>query len=131
MRIAVAIVTLAGMMIAGVVFGAEESGVQPSTMEKYQKVRSQVDNLSAAKALKYAPEIIEQAKKSIASAQDGLKAGNDKVTREFSEMASLQATLATVKADEREAAAKAEAARKNLDDLNKRLAIFLSGKGDK
>jgi len=75
--------------------------------------------------------VIEQARKSIAAAQDGLKTGNDKLTREYTEMAALQVTLAGVLAEEREAAEKADAARKRLDELNARLSRILTGKGDK
>jgi len=122
---------LMALLLAGVAFGADDAGVQPATMEKYQRIKGQVEKLVATKAQKYAPEVIGQAQKSISSAQEGLKAGSDKVTREYTEMAALQVTLAAVKADEREAAEKAEAARQKLDGLNKRLNQILSGKGDK
>ncbi len=109
----------------------ERGGVQPATMEKYQKARERVDALSGTPAATYAPEVIKDAAKSIASAQEGLKAGNDKATRESAEMALLQATLAGVLAEERAAAEKTAAAKSALDKLEQRLAAILAGKGDK
>ncbi len=109
----------------------ERGGVQPATMEKYQKARERVDALSGAPAATYAPEVIKEAAKSIASAQEGLKAGNDKTIRESAEMALLQATLAGVLAEERAAAEKTAAAKSALDKLEQRLAAILAGKGDK
>ena len=113
-------------------FAADESaGVQPATMEKYQKVRERVEALPASPAAKYAQEVVKEANKSLASAQDGLKAGNDKATREFAEMAMLQVTLAGVFADERATAEKTAAAKDALEKLEQRLAAILAGKGDK
>jgi hypothetical protein len=108
----------------------EAGGVQSATMEKYQKARERVDALPATPAAKYAPEVIKDAVKSLASAQEGLKAGNDKATREAVEMAQLQVTLAGVLADERAATEKTVAAKAALDKLEQRLAAILSGKGD-
>lgn len=110
----------------------DESGsVQPATTEKYQKVRSQVDALAGLPAGKLAPEVIEQARKSIATAQEGLKSGSDKMTREFTEMAALQVALAGALTEERGAVAATENARKLLASHETRLADILSGKGDK
>ena len=117
---------------AGIVSAAEESGtIQPATTEKYQKVRKQVDELANLPAGKRAPEVVEQAKKSIATAQEGLKSGNDKKTREYSEMAALQVLLTAAMAEERDATASAENARKVLVSHENRLTAILSGKGDK
>lgn len=109
----------------------DAGGVQPSTMEKYQKARERVEALPKAPAAKYAPEVIEDANKSLAAAQEGLKTGNDKSTRESTEMALLQVTLAGVLADERAAAEKTAAAKAALEKLEQRLAAILAGKGDK
>ena len=116
----------------GIVSAADESGtIQPATTEKYQKVRKQVDELENLPAGKRAPEVVEQAKKSIATAQEGLKSGNDRMTREYSEMAALQVILAAALTEERDASASAENSRKQLTLYENRLAIILSGKGDK
>lgn len=131
MRSILAVIITTAVFLPCVVCGAEESGVQPATMEKYQRVKLQVEKLPSGKAQKYASEVIGQTRKSIAAAQDGLKTGNDKLTREYTEMAALQVTLAGVLAEEREAAEKADAARKRLDELNARLSRILTGKGDK
>ncbi|HPX60508.1 MAG TPA: hypothetical protein PLN25_01895 [Deltaproteobacteria bacterium] len=131
MRSILAVIITTAVFLPCVACGAEESGVQPATMEKYQRVKLQVEKLPSGKAQKYASEVIGQTRKSIAAAQDGLKTGNDKLTREYTEMAALQVTLAGVLAEEREAAEKADAARKRLDELNARLSRILTGKGDK
>lgn len=117
---------------AGIVSAADETGaVQPSTTEKYQKVRRQVEELAGTPVGKRAPEVLEQAVKSIAAAQEGLKKGSDNITREFTEMAALQVVLASALAEERDAAIAAEASRKTLAAHENRLAEILSGKGDK
>lgn len=109
----------------------EAGGVQPATMEKYQKARERVEALPGTPAAKLAPETVEAAAKSIAAAQEGLKLGSDKATRESVEMALLQITLANVLAEERAAAEKSTAAKAELDGLEQRLAAILAGKGDK
>lgn len=117
---------------ASIVFAADESrSVQSATTEKYQKVRKQVDDLSGQPAGKRAPEVVDQARQSIAKAQEGLKSGNDKMTREYSEMAALQVVLAGVLAEERDATTETDSARKLLASHEARLATILSGKGDK
>ena len=128
----VILVMLFQCVCAGVVSAADESGsVQPATTEKYQKVRNQVDALEKLPAGKLAPEVVEQARKSISTAQGGLKSGSDKITREYTEMAALQAILAGALAEEREAAAATENARKLLTAHENRLTAILSGKGEK
>lgn len=109
----------------------EAGGVQSATMEKYQKARERVEALPGSPAATYAPEVVKDAAKSIAAAQEGLKTGNDKATRESVEMALLQVTLAGVLADERASAEKSAAAKVVLDKLEQRLAAILAGKGDK
>jgi hypothetical protein len=119
-------------LCASIVCAADESGtVQPATTEKYQKVRKQVDDLSGQPAGKRAPEVVEQARQSIAKAQEGLKTGNDKMIREYSEMAALQVVLAGVLTEERDATAETDSARKLLVSHESRLATILSGTGDK
>lgn len=112
-------------------FAAEEGGVLPATMEKYQRARAQVEALPGSAAAKYAPEAVQAASASIAAAQEGLKAGSDNQTREAVEKALLQVTLATVLTEERAAAEKTAAVRKELANLEQRLAAILTGKGDK
>jgi hypothetical protein len=117
---------------ASIAYAADESGaVQPATTEKYQKVRNQVEALENQPAGKRAPEVLKQAVQSIAAAQEGLKSGNDKTTREYTEMAALQVILAGALADERDAVAATESARKLLAAHENRLSNILSGKGDK
>ncbi len=115
-----------------IVYAADEQGgVQPATMEKYQKVRERVEALPGTQAAKYAPEMIRDANKSLAAAQDGLKAGNDNATRESAEMAMLQITLAGVLTEERITAAKTALTKDAMEKLEQRLAAILAGKGDK
>jgi hypothetical protein len=127
-------VLLYTLLLAGSALSAyaadENGGVQPATMEKYKKVREQVEALPNTTAAKYAPEIIKDANKSLTAAQNGLKAGNDKATRESAEMSMLQVTLAGVLADERATAAKTNAAKEALEKLEQRLSAILAGKGD-
>ncbi|MDD5285901.1 MAG: DUF4398 domain-containing protein [Desulfuromonadaceae bacterium] len=128
----VLLVMLFHCICAATLFASDESGaVQPATTEKYQKVRLQVETLAKMPAGKSAPEVVEQARKSIATAQEGLKRGNDKITRDYAEMAALQVILANALAEERDAATAAESARKMLSAHESRLAAILSGKGDK
>lgn len=115
-----------------IVYAADEQGgVQSATMEKYQKVRERVEALPGTQAAKYAPEMIRDANKSLAAAQDGLKAGNDNATRESAEMAMLQITLAGVLTEERITAAKTALTKDAMEKLEQRLAAILAGKGDK
>ena len=120
-----------GVVMSCTAFAAEEGGVLPATMEKYQRARAQVEALPATAAAKYAPEAIQAAKASMAAAQDGLKAGSDMQTRQAVEKALLQVTLATVLAEERAAAEKTAVVRKELASLEQRLAAILTGKGGK
>jgi hypothetical protein len=125
-------VMLFQFVFVSIVSAADESGaVQPATTEKYQKVRNQVEALVNLPAGKRAPEVVEQAGKSIATAQEGLKSGSDKMTREYTEMAALQVILATALAEERDAATATENARKLLTAHENRLTNILAGKGDK
>lgn len=131
-RIAVLLVPVFLFVCGQAVFAAEDAGgVLPATMEKYQKARERVEALPGTAAAKYAPEAIEAANKSISAAQEGLKLGSDKATRESLEMALLQVTLAGTLADERAAAEKTAAAKAELESLEQRLAAILAGKGDK
>ncbi|MBI2353587.1 MAG: DUF4398 domain-containing protein [Deltaproteobacteria bacterium] len=131
-RASVLLVPLFLLVCSQAAVAAEEAGgVQPATMEKYQKARERVEALPGTPAAKYAPEAIEAASKSIAAAQEGLKAGSDKATRESVEMAILQVTLAGALAEERAAAGKSAGAKAELDRLEQRLAAILAGKGDK
>ncbi len=105
-------------------------GVTPATMENYKKVKELVEKLPQTKAVKYAKEIIESANKSIAKAQEGLKAGDERITKQAVELAGVQVTLANVLSDERESAERTEAVRKELTREEARLANILEGKGD-
>lgn len=125
------IVTVVTLLSAFSWAADEAGGVKPETTALYQKARDQVTRLNTSPAARYAPEIIKQAVASIESAQNGLKAGNDQATRQHAELAATQAKLALALADERIAAEKTTAARKELKELEQRLATILSGKGEK
>lgn len=117
---------------ASISFSADgPAAVQPATTEKYQKVRRQVEDLQNLPAGKRAPEMVDQARQSMAKAQDGLKGGSDKITREYTEMAALQVILAGALAEERDAVMVTENTRKLLASHENRLATIFSGKGDK
>ena len=112
------------------VFAAEESaGVLPATMEKYKTAKEKVESLAGTAIAKLAPEVVEEAGKSIAAAQEGLKSGSDKATSESIEKALLLITYANVLAAERGAEEKTAAARTELEKLERRLADILAGKG--
>lgn len=125
---------MAAMLLALVpvaVWSADETaGVKPETTSLYRTAREQVDKLNTTAAAKYAPEIIKQARESIAQAQQGLEAGNDRRTRELAERAILQAKLALAASDERIAAEKTAAAKQELAILEQRLSAILAGKGE-
>jgi len=108
----------------------EPTGVKPETASLYRNAREQVEKLSVTPAAKYTPEIIKQARESIVQAQHGLEIGNDRVTRESAERATLQAKLALAASDERIAAEKAAAAKQELATLEQRLNAILAGKGE-
>lgn len=108
----------------------EQSGVKPETASMYRAARDQVERLSGTKAAKYAPEAVEQAKTTINAAQRGIESGDEKAARNSTEAASLQTKIALALADERMAAEKTDATRKELAALEKRLTTILSGKGE-
>jgi hypothetical protein len=117
--------------VPAAVWAADEmGGVKPETTALYREAREQVEKLAATPAAKYAPETIAQAKESIAAAQIGLEAGNEKATRDGAERAALQAKLALAVTDEQIAAEKSAAAQKELAGLEKRLDTILAGKGE-
>ncbi len=117
-------------LLAWPVLVAAEGGVTPATMEKYRQVKEMVEKLPQTKAGEFAKETIEAAARSISAAQEGLKAGDEKATKEAVEMAGIQAVLAAVQAEEREAAKATAASRTELTRVEARLAAILAGKGD-
>lgn len=119
-------------LTAGFAFAADEAGgVKPETTALYQKARDQVAKLSGTPAAKYAPEVIEQAADNLETAQNGLKQGDDRATRQASELATTQVKLALALTDERIALEKSAASQKELTQLEQRLASILAGKGEK
>lgn len=110
---------------------SSSDGVTPSTMEKYQKAKQQVEALATSSAVKFAPEVIKLAGESVSAAQNGLKAGSDKETREAAEMALLQVKFAGALSEERAATEKTAMATKELAAFEQRLLNILSGKGDR
>lgn len=107
----------------------EATGVLPATMEKYKIVKEKVEALSGTVAAKRAPEVVEDAVKSIAAAQEGLKSGNDRVTRESLEKALLQINLANALTAERSSEDITVAAKAELEKQEQRLVSILAGKG--
>lgn len=113
-------------------FAADEAGgVKPETTALYQKARDQVTKLNGTPVTKYASEVVEQAAANIATAQNGLQQGNDRATRQASELATTQVKLALALTDERIAVEKAAAAQKELTQLEQHLEAILAGKGEK
>lgn len=124
------VITILSVSTVSMAFAADEtSGVLPGTMEKYKIAREKVEVLAGTATAQRAPEVVAEAGKSIAAAQDGLKAGNDKLTQEFVEKALLQINLANALAVERSAEEKTAAARVELEKLERRLTDILAGKG--
>lgn len=123
-------VVLLVLLMGAVRVNAENGGVKPATMEKYQKAKQQVEELAKSSAGKYAPEMVAEANVSIAAAQNGLKGGSDSQTMEAVEMALLQSKLAGALVEERIAVEKTDAAKRELAAFEKRLAVILAGKGD-
>ncbi|MDD2499621.1 MAG: hypothetical protein PHN92_02250 [Geobacter sp.] len=126
-----AVVTLLALT-TGFAFAADEAGgVKPETTALYQKARDLVGKLNNTPVTKYAPEVVEQAAANIEAAQNGLQQGNDRATRQASELATTQVKLAQALTDERIAAEKTTAANKELTQLEQRLEAILAGKGEK
>ena len=121
---------LSAMQLSSIAFAAEGAGVTPETTALYRSAKDQVEKLSATPAVKYSAETVGQARKSLAAAQKGLEAGDDKTTRDFSDKAILQAKLALALSDERIAAEKSASAAKELAALEQRLGNILAGKGE-
>ena len=114
---------------AAAVFAADEAtGVLPATMEKYKIAREKVGALAGTIVAQRAPEVVEDAVKSIAASQEGMKTGDDKATRESLEKALLQIIYANVLAVERAAEEKTAAAKAELEKLEQRLADILAAK---
>lgn len=107
-----------------------EGGVTPATMEKYRQTKDKVEKLPNSKAGELSRDTVAAAARSIATAQDGLKAGDEKVTRDAVEMADLQVSLALAQTEEKEAAKATAAARNELAKAETRLTEILAGKGD-
>lgn len=125
-------ITSAALLLAGPVCAAEPAaGVKPETTALYQKARDQVSRLTGTASAKQAPEIVDQATAQVELAQTGLKDGDDRKTREASELALVQVRLAQAVTAERQAAAKSEATAKELAALEQKLAAILAGKGEK
>ena len=119
-------------LTTGFAFAADEAGgVKPETTALYQKARDQVTKLNGTPVAKYAPEVVEQANTNIETAQTGLQQGNDRATRQASELATSQVKLALALTDERIAAEKTTAAQKELAQLEQRMEAILAGKGEK
>lgn len=120
-------------LLVPVLAGAAEptAGVKPETTALYQKARDQVSRLTGTAAAKHAPEIVDQATAQVELAQTGLKDGDDRKTREASELALVQVRLAQATTAERLAAAKSETTAKELATLEQKLADILAGKGEK
>jgi DNA repair ATPase RecN len=124
------IVTLLFFLLFSPLIIVAAGGVTPATMEKYRQTKDEVEKLPQTKANRYAKDMIEAAKKSVVRAQEGLKAGDEKMTKEAVEMAQAQIALTEVLSEERESAEKTTATKAELEKLEQRLASILAGKGD-
>lgn len=124
------IVTLLFFLLFSPLTIVAAEGVTPATMEKYRQTKDEVEKLPQTKANRYAKDMIEAAKKSVVRAQEGLKAGDEKMTKEAVEMAQVQIALTEVLSEERESAEKTAATKAELEKLEQRLASILAGKGD-
>ncbi|MEI7815769.1 MAG: hypothetical protein WCI45_01135 [Desulfuromonadales bacterium] len=112
------------------VFAVDDAaGVLPTTMEKYKTTKEKVEALTGTAVAKRAPEVVSDAGKSIAAAQEGLKSGSDSITHEAVEKALLQITFAHVLAAERGAEELTAVAKAELEKQERRLSDILAGKG--
>ena len=128
-KMSMLLVTAFVCLSAGAVSAAEEAtGVLPATMEKYKMARIKVEALAGTVVAQRAPEIVEEAGKSITAAQEGMKSGSDKLTYESVEKALLLINYAQVIAVERGAEEKTAAAKAELEKLEQRLVDVLAGK---
>lgn len=129
-KIAILVVLLMSCVVVLPAFSSSD-GVNPSTMEKYQQAKQQIEALSGSSIARLAPEMVKEAGQSMAAAQNGLMRGNDKETVQAVEMALLQVKLAGALAEERAAAEKSAAAVKELAAFEQRLSQILTNQGDK
>lgn len=128
MRFVMALMIIALFLPALPATAAE--GVAPSTMQNYKEVKELVEKLSQSKAAKYAPEIVKAAQDNIVMAAEGIRAGDEYRSKHAVDVAKVQVKLAGALAEEREAAEKNEAIRKEIKKAEERLSNILSGKGD-
>lgn len=128
MRFVVALIIIALFLPAIPVTAAE--GVAPSTMQSYKEVKGLVEKLSKSKAAKYAPEVVKAAQDNITMAAEGIRAGDEYISKHSVDVARIQVILANVLSEEREAAERNEAIRKEIKKAEERLSNILSGKGD-
>jgi phage shock protein A len=124
------IVTLLFFLLFSPFIVVAAGGVTPATMEKYRQTKEEVEKLPQTKANRYAKDMIEAAKKRVVRAQEGLKAGDEKMTKEAVEMAQVQIALTEVLSEERESAEKTATTKAELEKLEQKLASILAGKGD-
>ncbi|MDD2366640.1 MAG: hypothetical protein PHN84_10805 [Desulfuromonadaceae bacterium] len=121
---------LFGLFAAPLMAADDAAGVLPATMDKYKSVRDKVAALTGTETARLAPEVVAEAEKSVAAAQEGLKSGSDKATHEAVEKALLQIEYAKVLALERTEEAKTAAVKEELKKAEQRLNDILSGKGE-
>jgi hypothetical protein len=97
--------------------------------EKYRQAKSSLEQLYKAKEGVYARDILDEARRTLVKAQEGIDAKNEKAICDAVKMASLRMEQAKAKTEEREAAEKTAVTRAKADKLEKRLADILAGKG--
>ncbi|MCL4456507.1 MAG: DUF4398 domain-containing protein [Nitrospirae bacterium] len=108
---------------------AAADNVSPAVIELYQQTRNEVESLSQTKVGTYAKDVLDEARKSLFKAQEGLAAKNEKGVKEAVEKVQIEMVLAKVKAEEREATEKTGMTRAKVKMLEQKLADLLGGKG--
>lgn len=99
-------------------------------MDKYRQIKASLEQAYQTKANVYARDVLEETRRTLTKALEGIEAKKTAEAAEALDKAALQIELAASKTLEREAAEKTAVTRAKADKLSQRLANILAGKGD-
>lgn len=109
------------------VLAAGDAGT--AVKEKYRQVKSNLEQMFNAKEGIYAKDVLEEARRTLVKAQEGIDSKNEAAAVQALEITSLRLQLAQIVMEERRATEKTAVTRARADKLEKQLADLLSGKG--
>ncbi len=109
------------------VMAAGDAGT--AVKEKYRQVKGNLEQMFKAKEGVYAKDILEEARRTLVRAQEGIDSKNETAALQALEITSLRLQLAQTVTEERQSTEKTAVTRARADKLEKQLADLLSGKG--